>query len=111
MRVLPYAPVVIGKGVAHGFLTSEEFEATVRDGLRAMQVDGERVLALIPDGTRTMPMPLMFDILERELGPRVAALDFLIALGTHAPMTDQQLTSHVGRRVVNGVTVGKGGGA
>jgi nickel-dependent lactate racemase len=107
MRVLPYAPVVIGKGVAHGFLTSEEFEATVRDGLQAMQVDGRRVLALIPDGTRTMPMPLMFDILERELGPRVASLDYLVALGTHAPMTDGQLTAHVGRSVVNGVADGR----
>jgi nickel-dependent lactate racemase len=107
MRVLPYAPVVIGKGVAQGFLTSQQFEATAREGLRAMQVDGRRVLALIPDGTRTMPMPTMFGILERELGPRVAALDYLVALGTHAPMTDAQLTAHVGRPVVNGVADGR----
>jgi nickel-dependent lactate racemase len=105
MRVLPYEPVVIGKGVAQGFLTSQEFEATAGEGLRAMELDGLRVLALIPDGTRTMPMPRMFDILERELGPRVAALDYLVALGTHSPMTDAQLSAHIGRPVVNGVTV------
>jgi nickel-dependent lactate racemase len=98
--------VVIGKGVAEGFLTAEEFDATAREGLGAMQVDGLRVLVVIPDGTRTMPMPRMFDILERELGPRVAALDYLVALGTHAPMTDAQLTAHVGRPVVNGMTAG-----
>jgi nickel-dependent lactate racemase len=98
--------VVIGKGVAQGILTSQEFEATAREGLRAAHVDGRRVLALIPDGTRTMPMPMMFDILERELGPRVASLDYLVALGTHAPMTDAQLTAHVGRTVVNGVAEG-----
>ena len=40
-----------------------------------------------------MPMPLMFDLLERELGPRVAALDFLVALGTHSPMNDAQLSA------------------
>ena len=107
MRVLPYAPVVIGKGVAEGVLTSHELEATVREGLRAMQVDGRRVLVLIPDGTRTMPMPMMFDTLERELGPRVATLDYLVALGTHAPMTDAELTAHVGRAVVNGVCNGR----
>src|SRR5262245_27900608 len=106
MRVLPYAPVVIGKGVAEGFLTTQEFEATAREGLRAMAVDGLRVLVLIPDGTRTMPMPRMFDILERELAPRVAALDYLVALGTHTPMTDAQLSAHVGRTVVNGAIVG-----
>jgi len=49
-----------------------------------------------------MPMPLMFGLLERELGPRVAALDYLVALGTHSPMTDAQLSAHVGQTVVNG---------
>ncbi len=65
-------------------------------------VDGRRVLVLIPDGTRTMPMPAMFEILERELGPRVAALDYLVALGTHSPMDDAQLSALVGRPVVGG---------
>src|SRR5262249_19798559 len=45
-------------------------------------------------------------ILERELGPRAAALDYLVALGTHAPMTDAQLSAHVGHTVVNGLVVG-----
>ena len=99
--------MVIGKGVAESFLTAEEFDATAREGLRAMQVDGLRVLVVIPDGTRTMPMPRMFDILERELGPRVAVLDYLVALGTHSPMTDAQLAAHVGRPVVNGVAAGR----
>ena len=46
-----------------------------------------------------MPMPLLFDILEAELGARAAALDFLVALGTHAPMSDAQLSQLVGRPV------------
>ena len=37
-------------------------------------------------------MPLMFDVLDDAVGPRVAALDFLVALGTHAPMSDAQLS-------------------
>jgi nickel-dependent lactate racemase len=49
-----------------------------------------------------MPMPQMFGILERELGPRVAALDYLVALGTHSPMDDRQLSALVGRPVVGG---------
>ena len=44
----------------------------------------------------------MFEILERELGPRVAALDYLVALGTHSPMDDAQLSALVGRPVVGG---------
>jgi nickel-dependent lactate racemase len=49
-----------------------------------------------------MPMPLMFDLIERQLGTRVAALDYLVALGTHTPMNDAQLTAHVGRTVIDG---------
>jgi nickel-dependent lactate racemase len=47
-------------------------------------------------------MPAMFDLLERHLGPRVTALDFLVALGTHPPMSDAQLSAHTGRDVING---------
>ena len=81
---------VIGKGVVTGYLAPDEVAGIVRAGLAPMPLDGRRVLVLIPDGTRTMPMPLMFDTLERELLPRVAALDFLVALGTHTPMDDAQ---------------------
>ena len=90
----------VGKGVADGYLSPDELDAIARDGLGALPVDGRRVLVIIPDGTRTMPMPLMFGLIERQLGARVAALDFLVALGTHTPMTDAQLTAHVGRTVI-----------
>jgi nickel-dependent lactate racemase len=93
---------VIGHGVTEGYLAPEEIDALAREGLASLPVDGRRVLVIIPDGTRTMPMPMMFERLDRELGPRVAALDFLVALGTHTPMNDAQLTALVGRPVVNG---------
>jgi nickel-dependent lactate racemase len=85
-----------------GTLGPEEFLAIAAEGLGGLPVDGQRVLALIPDGTRTMPMSLAFDALERGLGERVAALDFLVALGTHRPMSDAQLGAHVGRPVADG---------
>jgi nickel-dependent lactate racemase len=94
--------MTVGKGVADGYLSREDIDAVAREGLAALPVDGRRVLVLIPDGTRTMPMPLMFELLARELGPRVAALDYLVALGTHSPMNDAQLSALVGRPVVNG---------
>jgi len=99
----PAEPRVVGRGVNQGYLAGDELASLARAGLAALPVDGRRVLVLIPDGTRTMPMPLLFEILERELGPRVAALDFLIALGTHTPMTDEQLERHVGRPVRGGM--------
>ncbi len=94
--------MTVGQGVDEGYLTPEQIAAVAREGLAPLAVDGRRVLVLIPDGTRTMPMPLMFELLERELGGRVAALDYLVALGTHTPMNDAQLSALVGRPVVNG---------
>jgi nickel-dependent lactate racemase len=93
---------VSGQGVAEGYLTPDQVAGVAQAGLAQLPVDGRRVLVLIPDGTRTMPMPLMFATLERELGPRVAALDYLVALGTHTPMNDAQLSALVGRLVENG---------
>src|SRR3954468_22305283 len=93
---------VVGRGLQHGYLDSDSIERIAREGLALLPVDGKRVLVLIPDGTRTMPMPLMFQILERELGPRVAALDYLVALGTHSPMDDAQLSALIGRPVSGG---------
>ena len=49
-------------------------------------------------------MPLMFNLFEKVLGPRVKTMDYLVALGTHQPMTDAQLSKLVGRNVVNGHT-------
>ena len=94
---------VTGRGLPQGYLTPEQLSRHAHDGLALLPVDGKRVLVLIPDGTRTMPMPFMFDVLERELGPRVRALDYLVALGTHPPMTDAQLGVLTGRPVVNGL--------
>jgi nickel-dependent lactate racemase len=47
-------------------------------------------------------MPSVFDAIQRALGPRARALDFLVALGTHTPMNDAALSRHVGRPVENG---------
>ena len=57
---------------------------------------GKRVLVLIPDGTRSAPIPAMFRLICAELRPRAAALDFLIALGTHQPMGPEQINRLVG---------------
>jgi nickel-dependent lactate racemase len=93
---------VAGKGLLDGFLTPKEVTNVVREGLARLPLADARVLVIIPDGTRTMPMPLMFDIFERELQARVAALDYLVALGTHQPMDDARLGMLVGRQVIDG---------
>jgi nickel-dependent lactate racemase len=93
---------VVGRGIDTGFLPEDEVREVAREGLARLPLDGRRVLVLVPDGTRTMPMPLLFGVLDEALGRRAAVLDFLVALGTHAPMSDAQLSGLVGRPVVDG---------
>jgi nickel-dependent lactate racemase len=93
---------VIGRGVEKGYLPFKDVQAIAREGLARLPLDGRRVLVLMPDGTRTMPMPGLFAVLDEALGRRAAALDFLVALGTHQPMSDAQLSTLVGRPVVDG---------
>jgi lactate racemase len=94
--------MVIGQGETSRYLSESDVRRIVADGFAAAPVDGKRLLVLIPDATRTMPMALMFGALSAALGPRVAALDFLVALGTHQPMSDDHLGRLVGRPVVDG---------
>ena len=56
------------------------------DGLR-----GKRVLAIVPDGTRTAPVGLVFRLLHEQLAGVVSALDVMIALGTHQPMCEEAI--------------------
>jgi nickel-dependent lactate racemase len=94
--------MVMGTGFANRYLADDEVRQTVRAGLDSLGVDGKRVLIIIPDGTRTMPMPLMFGLFEEVLAPHVAALDYLVALGTHQPMSDAQLSKLLGQPVIDG---------
>ncbi len=80
----------------NGTLAKEEVSLLVHQALANPQFDGQRILVLIPDGTRTAPIPQMFRLLYQELSHRVAALDFLIALGTHNPMSEEQINRLVG---------------
>src|ERR1700690_1651546 len=94
--------MAIGIGFTDRYLTKDEARKFVADSLATLSLDGKRVLVLIPDGTRSMPMPLMFDAFEELLLPRARALDYLVALGTHPPMNDAHLSKLVGRTVVDG---------
>jgi hypothetical protein len=83
--------MLIGKGFTDHYLTEAETGEIVAQALESLQLDGKRVLIIIPDGTRTMPMPLMFNLFEGFLGPRVKTMNYLVALGTHQPMNDARL--------------------
>jgi len=94
--------MVIGQGFTDRTLRYDEIRAILYESLELLQLDGKRVLVIIPDGTRSMPMPMMFSLFDEFIGKRVKALDYLVALGTHQPMNDLQLSTLIGRQVTNG---------
>jgi nickel-dependent lactate racemase len=84
-------------------LTRDEVRQFVAEAASQLSTKGKRVLVIIPDSTRTMPMPLMFDLLQAEIGAHAAACDYLVALGTHAHMDEAQLSKMLGHRVADGM--------
>ncbi len=87
-----------GIGTEEGVLDAEEVRAAVAQALDAADLADRRVLILIPDSTRSAPIPLFFRLFYEQLwaSRRVAALDYLVALGTHSPMSDEDLCRLVG---------------
>ncbi|MEZ6130593.1 MAG: lactate racemase domain-containing protein [Planctomycetaceae bacterium] len=57
---------------------------------------GKRVLLIVPDSTRTAPLPILFPVLRQLLGPVAKRLDLLVALGTHPPMPMEKIRSMLG---------------
>jgi nickel-dependent lactate racemase len=88
--------MVIGKGDTDRFLNESQVRDLTAEALGRADLDGKRVLVIIPDGTRTAPIPLFFRLFYEQLWGRVAALDYLVALGTHQPMSEEALNHLVG---------------
>ena len=81
----------IGKGYTDRFLSEREARDLMADALARANLDGKRVLVIIPDHTRTAPIPLFVRLFHELLGGKVAALGYLVALGTHQPMSEDAL--------------------
>ena len=75
-------------------------EDAVRDwvaaNVPAAEYRDKRVLLVIPDATRTAPLPLLFSALADHLGGVVAGLDLIVALGTHQPMSEAAILKMIG---------------
>lgn len=84
-------------------LSDTEVRELLAEGLASLDLDGCRVLVVIPDGTRTAPVGLFFGLLGDLLASKVEALDYLIALGTHPPMDDAAKSRLLDTPVVDGM--------
>lgn len=88
--------MVTGKGSPTEVLAQNDVRHLLTQTYEHLPFDKKRVLVIIPDRTRTAPIPLFFRLLYEQLGHRVARLDYLIALGTHQPLADEAIDQLVG---------------
>jgi nickel-dependent lactate racemase len=85
------AQIVAPKGTT---LTEAQVRETLEAGLAGRFVNA-RVLVLIPDHTRTVPLPMLFRLMVQTLA-EARHLDFMVALGTHPPLSNAALNQLVG---------------
>jgi len=85
-----------GQGFANRLLTAAESAAIVQQAAAEWRVDGKRVLALIPDHTRSCPLDLLYRQAYDAIAPRAKCFDVLVALGTHPAMTMGAIYRRVG---------------
>jgi nickel-dependent lactate racemase len=75
-------------------------DATVREfvleRLGGAALDGKSVCVVVPDATRSCPLPLLLGAVHEALDGRASRVTVLVALGTHAPMNEAQLAKHLG---------------
>ena len=75
-------------------LSPDEIIETLHKGLDD-KFHNQRVLILIPDHTRSIPLPFLFRSLV-EILREVQQLDFMVALGTHPPLSEESIHNLVG---------------
>jgi len=88
--------MLIGKDAQGRILKDAEVRQVLAEGLAQAGLAGKRVLIIIPDSTRTAPLPLFFKLFHELLGKQASQLDYLIALGTHMPMNQDAINRLVG---------------
>jgi nickel-dependent lactate racemase len=75
-------------------LSQKQILETLHRGFEG-RFQGQRILILIPDHTRSLPLPFLFRALVEVLGD-ARQLDFMVALGTHPPLSGESLCKLVG---------------
>ena len=76
---------------SNGFLGLDSVQPFLAESFPAGTFQGKKVLLIVPDSTRTAPVGWMFQTLFKLHGKSAAAMDVMIALGTHQPMSEEAI--------------------
>jgi len=87
---------MIGKGLLEGYLSEDDVLSITERAFQEINVTNKKVLIIIPDHTRTAPMDIFFRCVYTVISDRVKTLDFMVALGTHPPISQESIFKIVG---------------
>ena len=90
------APTLHTLGGADSQLAPAQVSEFIVDALRDIDFTGRSVALVVPDGTRTCPLPLLLAAVHQVLAPQTKDVTVVIALGTHQGMDDEHLARHLG---------------
>lgn len=77
-------------------LSVDAVRQKIAQSLTPEEYRDQRVLLIVPDATRTAPLPLLFDAVYKALHSTAKQLDVLVALGTHPPMSERAICEMLG---------------
>jgi len=83
--------MVISKGGKNGSVELSEAAEAVGRFFAQNDYTGKRILLIVPDNTRSGPVGNVFKIIYDCLDQKAKAIDILVALGTHQPMSEEQI--------------------
>jgi nickel-dependent lactate racemase len=88
--------MIVAKKIAeHGVLSHNQIVEVLTQGLGNRKFAGQKVLVLIPDHTRAVPLPQLFRIIVEVLSD-AGELNVMVALGTHPGYSEEGLNHLVG---------------
>jgi len=88
--------MLIGSGYYNRCLSEDEVRHICAEVFEHLLKQGQKILFIIPDHTRSAPIDMMFKVVYELLSSKMDHLDFLIALGTHPPMSQTMICERVG---------------
>ncbi|MBE0537928.1 MAG: DUF2088 domain-containing protein [Phycisphaerae bacterium] len=83
--------MVISRSNINSFVDHTDAAHAVSEFFAQNDYAGKCVLLIVPDNTRSGPIGKIFQMIFDSIGNKAAALDVLVALGTHQPMSEEQI--------------------
>lgn len=77
-------------------MNHDQIVAWIEENVELDEFRGKSVMLIVPDSTRTAPLPSVFGTLRRLLVPICTKVDLLVALGTHPPMSQSAIRDMLG---------------